>query len=73
MSSHTELFEQVRQVIDAENNHDGGTAERILAHNFAGITRSQKKGNEEQEQNRVELLRKIAVCMLGVYFMHQYP
>jgi hypothetical protein len=59
MSSRTELFEQVRQLIDAENNHDGGTAERILADNFAGITRSQKKDNEEQEQNRVELLRKI--------------
>ena len=55
MSSDIGLVELVRQLVDAENEHDKAKAHSILAQNFAAITRARG-----EEQDRDALLKEIA-------------
>jgi hypothetical protein len=51
----TELIEQVRRLVEAENQRDRARADRILAQDFAVITRARGV-----EQNRDALLEEVA-------------
>ncbi len=55
MSAESGLIELVRQLIEAENEHDREKAEPILAEDFTAITRARG-----EEQNRDALLEEIA-------------
>jgi Domain of unknown function (DUF4440) len=54
MASETDLIEQVRRLVEAENERNRATADEILAQDFAAITRARGV-----EQNRDALLAEV--------------